>query len=136
MVFIPLENGLMIGLKMEVFLSQPNILCCGRKVLRLGKDTCLHVADSSFAFVKVGFALAKVGFASVNLFIMAKGGFTVTNQKLILNFIYSFIASRLLLATTNSFVAVKVGLHRGEPKTSILQSLASHQQSSLFALAN
>ena len=87
----------MIGLKMEVFLSQPDIL-------RLGEDTCLYDVDSSFALAK--------------LFAIAKGGFSVTNQKLILNFVYSFVVVRLLLRSGEL-------LRRGELKTSILHFLAS-----------
>ena len=61
LIFILLENGPMIRLKMEVFLSQLDILRCGK---------------GSFALVKIGFALA-------NLFAATKDGFAMVNQKVI-----------------------------------------------------
>ena len=48
----------MIELKMEVFLSEPELL-------RGGKDTFLHVVSSSFALAKL-FTTMKDGFAKVN----------------------------------------------------------------------
>ena len=109
MVFKSLENGLMIGLKMEAFLSQLDII-------RLSEES---------------FALAKTC-----VFNLHKHPLLWRTQKCSRTLSAPSLHRTSFFALANSFAEVKVVLHLGELKTSILHSSTLQRRSFFFPLAN